>query len=233
MFSTTYSKSAWSVWSGSITGPGQFVARSRKEIAGWWHRFRRWFRGRLTHLDWKIFYVLAFDFFNYETGRCDPSHRAIARKAACHVRSVANSLRRLKAAGMLTWQRRCRRVRDEDGRVHLRQRSNAYVLLAPSEWVGYRDDGMPLPTPDTLGCPAPVLDPIEAAVAEVRAGNLAGTIAALETGDELARALAGFGRAITGLQGVQRNTTLESDSLPPPDDHEGRKAYWTTKLRDG
>jgi hypothetical protein len=98
-------------------------------------------------------YALLFDFLNHKTGRLDPSLDAIAHKAGCCRRAVVDALARLRDLGLLVWQRRCEEHRDAEGRFRLRQRTNAYGLLPPSQWVGYRDNDPPPPTPDTLGAP--------------------------------------------------------------------------------
>ena len=145
----------------------------------------------------------------------DPSLDAIARKAGICRRTVVNAIRRLKDLGLLTWQRRCEEDRDEAGRFRLRQRTNAYGLLPTSQWRGYRDTDPPPPSPDTLGAPERVPDPIEAAVAELANGQRMASLAALEVdpGDALARALAVFARlidereagGITGVHQLPRN----------------------------
>ena len=43
-------------------------------------------------------------------------------------------------------------VRDEAGRFRLRQRTNAYAVLPPSQWLGYRDNDPP-PVPGAIGPP--------------------------------------------------------------------------------
>ena len=134
-------------------------------------------------------------------GRLDPSLEAIARKAGCCRRAAVHAIRRLKDLGLLIWQRRCEEDRDEAGRFRLRQRTNAYGLLPTSQWRGYRDTDPPPPSPDTLGAPERVPDPIEAAVAELAHGQRMTSLAALEAdpGDRLALALAGLGRALGAI----------------------------------
>src|SRR3954471_17316060 len=122
----------------------------------------------------------------------------IAAKASCCRRSVVDALARLRDLGLLAWRRRCEETSDAKGQFRLRQRTNAYGLLPPSQWRGYRDTDPPLPDPVTLGAPARVPDPIEAAVAEITSGQRMASLAALEADprDTLAMALAAFGRAI-------------------------------------
>src|SRR4051812_23340663 len=197
-FPSPQSHAPWPVWRGSIAGPVRFAAMSRKQAAQLWHKARRWDRdtrqpgrhggitGR-TALD--VLYVLALDFQNFRTGRLDPSLDKIAAKAGCCRRAVVTALARLRDLGLLTWQRRCEEDRDEAGRFRLRQRTNAYAVLPPSQWRGYRDTDPPRPSPDTLGAPAHVPDPIEAAVAELTHGQRKASLAALEAdpSDTLAR----------------------------------------------
>ena len=83
----------------------------------------------------------------------------------------------------------------------MRQRTNAYGLLPPSSWRGYRDEEPPAPDPATLGAPEPIPDPIEAAVVELISGARMAAVAALEADprDRLAIALAGLGRAMGAI----------------------------------
>src|SRR4051794_36719889 len=194
-------RAPWPVWGGSVAGPVRFAALSRKEAAKLWHKARRWDRetrqpdrhgGIIGRTALAVLYTLAFDFLNYRTGRCDPSLDMIAHKAGCCRRAVVDALVRLRDLGLLVWQRRCEETRDAKGRFRLRQRTNAYGLLPPSQWQSYRDNDPPPPDPATLGTPERVPDPIEAAVAEITSGQRKTAVAALEAdpGDRLALALA-------------------------------------------
>ena len=235
---------------------------TRKAAAALWHKARAWDRethqrgrhgGIIGRTALAVFYALAFDFQNFRTGRLDPSHDAIAAKIGCCARTVRTALVRLRDLGMLSWLRRCREDKDEAGRFQLKQETNAYSLTSPSQWRGYRDNTPPQPTPDTLGAPERVPDPIEAAVAELTRGQRKASLAALETdpGDALTMALAAFGRAIeereiggfTGRQPLPRNIPLCLNSIrtdqfagtepapqPPVDDIEAAKQYWLHAL---
>ena len=206
---TPKSYAPWPVWRDSTAKPVKFAPMSRKQAAKLWHKARVW--DRKTHQPGRhggvigraalgVLNVLLFDFLNYQTGRLDPSLETIAKKAGMARRTVVTALARLRGLGLLNWQRRCEEDRDEAGRFRLRQQTNAYALLSTSQWIGYRDNDPPLPTPDTLGAPEPIPDPIEAAVAELAHGQRKAALAILETdpGDLLALALAALGRAIEG-----------------------------------
>jgi hypothetical protein len=183
---------------------------SRKQAARLWHKARRWDRetrqpgrhgGVIGRTALGTLYVLLFDFLNHRTGRLDPSLDAIAAKAGYCRRAMVDALARLRDLGLLAWQRRCEETRDAEGRFRLRQRTNAYGLLPPSHWRGYRDNDPPPPDPTALGAPERVPDPIEAAVAEITHGQRKAAVAALEAdpGDRLAMALAALGRAIGAI----------------------------------
>src|SRR3954452_9825389 len=203
-------RSPWPVWRGSVAGPVRFAAMPRKAAAKLWHKARRWDRdtrqpgrhgGVIGRTALGTLYVLLFDFLNHRTGRLDPSLAAIAAKASCCRRAAVDALARLRDLGLLAWRRRCEETRDAEGRFRLRQKTNAYGLLPPSQWRGYRDPEPPPPDPATLGAPGRVPNPIEAAVAEITSGQRRAALAALEADpdDKLAMALAALGRAMGAI----------------------------------
>jgi hypothetical protein len=223
-FTNPQPRAPWPVWRGSVAGPVRFAPMSRKAAAKLWHKARRWDRetrqpgrhgGIIGRTALTTLYALLFDFLNPRTGRLDPSLDAIACKAGCCRRAVVNALARLRDLGLLAWRRRCEETRDDEGRFRLRQRTNAYAVLPPAQWRGYRDNDPPPPDPATLGAQERVPDPIEAAVAEITGGQRKAAIAALEAdpGERLAMALAALGRALeareaegfTGVHGLPRN----------------------------
>src|SRR5271168_2405604 len=205
---------AWPVWRDSTTGGVKFQPLPKKEAARRWHKARRF--DRQTHLPGKhggaigrtglqVLYVLLFDFLDHATGRLEPSYDAIAAKAGVCRRAVADALRRLKALGLLHWQQRCREDKDDAGRFRLVQETNAYASLPPSQWRGYFEPPpAPPPEPGTWGEHPPLPDQITQAAEEIRAQPDAHRtmFALLDTdpGDQLAGALARFGRAIFGPQ---------------------------------
>jgi len=168
-----------------------------------WHRARDFDRGThqpgrhggaVGHTALQVLHALIFDFLNHRTGRLDPSYAAIAHKAGVCVRTVATALKRLRELGILNWVRRC--AEDwRDGRFVLEQETNAYDVLPPTPWRGYRPpQEPPAPAPGTWGEPAPMLSAVAQAALE---GDLVGKVQALATDpkDGLAAALARLGRA--------------------------------------
>jgi hypothetical protein len=83
--------------------------------------------------------ALLWGFHNSRSGCCFPSYEAIATRAECARSTVAEALKVLEWAGMLTWQNRIARIqvreRDLFGRWASRWRvirtSNAYVFRDP------------------------------------------------------------------------------------------------------
>ena len=216
-----------------------------------WHKARRWDRetrqpgrhggiiGR-TALD--VLYALAFDFQNFRTGRLDPSLDTIARESRLlppRRRRCARPAARSRAAGMAAAMRG---DRDAEGRFRLRQRTNAYAVLPPSQWLGYRDTDPPPPSPDTLGAPERVPDPIEAAVAELTHGQRKASLAALEADprDALAMALAGSaGRSRSGRPAELPECTAAKkhcprfQTIPAPTDSRPRNQRHSPRHRLG
>ena len=147
-----------------------------------------------------VLHTLIFEFLNHGTGRLDPSYKAIQHKTRlCH-QTVAKALARLKELGIINWIRRCREDRDEDGRFVLRQETNAYAILPPTQWHGYTDPATPEPPhPTTCGATPALPSLVEQAATDARDGDSIKTIVSrldADPGDALASALARLGRAI-------------------------------------
>jgi hypothetical protein len=91
--------------------------------------------------------ALLWGFHNSRDGRCFPSYEAIATKADCARSTVAEALKALEWAGVLTWAHRIARIqvreRDLFGKWASRWRvirtSNAYVFRDPQQ----RPEGVP------------------------------------------------------------------------------------------
>jgi hypothetical protein len=85
--------------------------------------------------------AMLWGFHNSRSGCCFPSYEAIATRAECARSTVAEALKALEWAGVLTWQNRIARIqvcaRDLFGRWASRWRviraSNAYVFRDPQQ----------------------------------------------------------------------------------------------------
>ncbi|HEY5328280.1 MAG TPA: hypothetical protein VIJ79_00205 [Acidobacteriaceae bacterium] len=200
---------AWPVWSHSTTKEIKFQPLPKKAATRLWHRARDFDRqtrkadchgGAVGHSALQVLHTLIFDFLNFASGRLDPSHAAIARKANVCERTVRNALARLKALGILNWVRRCSESRRDDGRFVLEQDTNAYAVLPSSQWRGYSESPeAPPPDAGTWGDHPPLPCLLAQATAERQAGGtLRGMIGILDSdpSDVLAMALARLGRAM-------------------------------------
>jgi hypothetical protein len=201
---------AWPVWSDSTTKEIRYQPMPRKAATRVWHRARDFDRqtrrkdhhgGAVGHAALQVLHALIFDFMNYASGRLDPSYAAIARKANVCERTVASALKRLRELGILNWVRRCAESW-RDGRFVLEQETNAYAVLPPTQWRGYKEPPEPPRPPAGTWGDHPLLPSVLAqAVAEQRASGSARTVIGLldsDPGDVLARALARLGRAVHG-----------------------------------
>ena len=123
------------------------------------------------------------------SGCCFPSYETIAGKAGCARSTVAEAIKALEFAGVLTWQNRIVRIRercrDLFGRVGWRWRvirtSNAYVLIDPASKSDQRT-GTP-DQEDSKLLQAPAVDP----------------------DSPLERALARFGAALVTKEGIEQD----------------------------
>lgn len=200
----------WRVWSESSTRKTRFVPMPKKAAIRIYHKAVEWNRsGKLagrhggligSHV-LLILHTLIFDFLNHATGRLDPSYNAIQRKTRLCRQTVARALARLKDLGIINWIRRCREDTDESGRFVLRQETNAYAILPPTQWRGgYTDPVSPEPPhPTSWGACPPLPSLIEQACTDAREGSSATvTVARLEDDphDRLAAALASLGREL-------------------------------------
>jgi hypothetical protein len=201
---------AWPVWRDSTTKQVKFQPLPKKQAVRLWHDARRFERqsrqpgkqdGAVTRNGLAILHALLFDFLNHASGALYPSYAAIAERACICERSVARGLAALKTAGILNWLRRCFEAW-EDGRFVLRQDSNAYAVLPPSQWRGYvPPPPAPPPDPGTWGDHPPMPTVIEQAAAAARANaSLRERLALLDSDprDDLAGALARLGKLIHG-----------------------------------
>jgi Helix-turn-helix domain len=131
-------------------GPGRVVPLDRNAKAriiayarAWGARHRQpgQHRGPITRAFLEVLEALLWGFHNSRDGRCFPSYEAIADKAECARSTVAEALKVLEWAGVLTWVHRIARIqvreRDLFGRWASRWRvirtSNAYVFRDPQQ----------------------------------------------------------------------------------------------------
>lgn len=196
---------AWPVWRESQRGEIKFTPVSRKERMRIWAAAQRWDRrthepgrhgGVLGRTAIAVLRTLLFDFLNHKTGRLDPSIARIGLAARVCRRAAATALQKLRRLGIINWVRRCEDDHDAEGRYRLRQRTNAYGTIPPSQWIGAGNLEPPDPPRDTLGYPPPIPEPIEAAAAALLAGDRQEALRQLELDpqDKLARALASWGK---------------------------------------
>jgi hypothetical protein len=131
-----------------VFGPGLAVPLDRNakcRIAAYaraWsaqHRQLRQHKGPITRAFLEVLQALLWGFHNSRSGVCFPSYEVIAARAGCARSTVAEALKVLEWAGVLTWQHRITRIRerctDLYGRTGWRWRvirtSNAYALRDP------------------------------------------------------------------------------------------------------
>ena len=103
------------------------------------NRQPRQHRGPITRAFLDVLEALLWGFHNSRSGVCFPSYERIAEKAECARSTVAEALKALEWAGVLTWQHRITRilVRERDlfgqwaSRWRVIRTSNAYVFTDP------------------------------------------------------------------------------------------------------
>ena len=133
-----------------LFGPGRAVPLDRNAKArimayakawGARHKEPGQHRGPITRAFLEVLEALLWGFHNARSGCCFPSYETIAAKADCARSVVAEALKILELAGVLTWQHRIARIqvreRDLFGRIASRWRvirtSNAYVFRDPQQ----------------------------------------------------------------------------------------------------
>jgi hypothetical protein len=131
-----------------VFGPGRAVPLDRnakcrvQAYARTWSRLHAQpgqHRGPITRAFLDVLEALLWGFHNSRTGICFPSYERIAEKAECARSTVAEALKVLEWAGVLSWQHRITRIRErcwdlwgnEGWRWRVIRTSNAYVLRDP------------------------------------------------------------------------------------------------------
>jgi hypothetical protein len=139
-----------------VFGPGRAVPLDRNAKARVAAYARAWsarnrlpgqHKGPITRAFLDVLGALLWGFHNSRSGVCFPSYERIAEKAECARSTVAEALKALEWAGVLTWQNRITRAlvrqRDLFGRWSTRwtviRISNAYIFRDPMPQL----DGVP------------------------------------------------------------------------------------------
>jgi biotin operon repressor len=208
-FDSPKTYASWPVWSGSTTGDIKWPKVVKEAVIAWYHKARSWnakkeaagrYGGTLGSSCMRVLECLAFDFQNYRNGRLDPSYEGIAAKTGLSRSTVATALARLKQLGIIYWQRRSDHHWLADGIFQLRQITNAYMLLPPSQWRGVElPPEPPPPDPGTWGDHPPLPSVMEQALDERQQGaSLKAALAVLEQdeNDPLAAACARLFRSV-------------------------------------
>jgi DNA-binding MarR family transcriptional regulator len=99
--------------------------------------------GAITAKHLAVLQALLWGFHNAVTGLCFPSYKAIADKADCARSTVAEAIKALEDAGLLTWVHRLKRVHERvvnlfgEGvhgqRSRVERTSNGYQFAAPPD----------------------------------------------------------------------------------------------------
>jgi len=162
------------------------------------HRQPRHHHGPITMAFERVLMALLWSFHNSRDGRCFPGYERIAEQARCARSTVAEALKALEWAGVLTWQHRITRVRerctDLFGRMSWRWRairtSNAYAFRDPKP----QPAGVPTSKSENRAGTQDqdILDPVKAP-----AGPADGP---------LERALARFGAAVAARKRIEQGT---------------------------
>lgn len=112
----------------------------------------------LTRADLDVLRSLLFDFLNAKDGRCFPSYQRLASAIGCAASTVGEAIKRLEAAGLMTWANRLARIRERCAgllgplsawRWRVIRTSNAYVFNDPASKTDFRS-GTPTPDPKPL-----------------------------------------------------------------------------------
>jgi hypothetical protein len=178
-----------------VFGPGRAVpldgnakARIMVYARAWSARNRqpRQHKGPITRAFLEVLEALLWGFHNSKRGICFPSYERIAAKAECARSVVAEALKVLEWAGVLSWQNRITRiqVRERDlfgqwvSRWRVIRTSNAYVFSDPKPQLAgvltcKSENRSGTQNQDILpSVPVPALDldhPMERALCQLRA----------------------------------------------------------------
>ena len=188
-----------------VFGPGRAVPLDRNAKARIAAYARAWsarnrlagqHKGPITRAFLDVLGALLWGFHNSRSGCCFPSYEAVATRAECARSTVAEALKALEWAGVLTWQHRITRIRErcrdlfgrEGWRWRVIRTSNAYVFRDP-QTAG--SGGFASKSENRTGTlNQEVLDPLLAP--------------AFSPNSPLERALARFAAAIAAKEGIEQ-----------------------------
>jgi DNA-binding MarR family transcriptional regulator len=117
--------------------------------------------GEITAKSFAVLEALLWCFHNAHSGLCFPSYEAIAAKAHCARSTVAEAIKALEAAGLLSWVNRIVRIRVAE-RDLLGRRVAGWKVIRTSNSYRFRDPG---PAAQRDGLPG------FGSKSEVRSGN--------------------------------------------------------------
>ena len=119
-----------------LFGPGNAMSLDRNAKARILAYARAWgarhkepgqHRGPITRAFLEVLEALLWGFHNARSGCCFPSYESIAEKADCARSVVAEALKVLELAGVLTWQHRI-------ARIQVRER-DLFGRWGPHDWA--------------------------------------------------------------------------------------------------
>jgi Helix-turn-helix domain len=154
-----------------VFGPGRAMSLDRNQKARIAAYARTWDRlhrqpgqkgGALGRAALDVLGALLWAFHNARSGCCFPSYERIAEKAGCARSTVAEAIKALEFAGVLTWQNRITRIRErcrdlfgrEGWRWRVIRTSNAYAFRDPPSKSDYRTGTPDQEVSKSLGAPA-------------------------------------------------------------------------------
>jgi hypothetical protein len=190
-----------------VFGPGRAVQLDRNAKArvmayakAWSHRNRSpgQHKGPVTRAFLDVLHALVWGFHNSRSGICFPSYERIAEAAGVARSTVAEALKVLEWAGVLTWQNRITRIRErctdlfgrEGWRWRVIRTSNTYAFLDPQ-------------TVNSLGVPSKSENPTGTQNQEVSKPVPA---APIDPKSPLERALARLGSVLAASDGIEQES---------------------------
>jgi hypothetical protein len=143
-----------------------------------------------------VLQALLWGFHNSRSGVCFPSYERIAEKAECCRRTVAEALKVLEWAGVLSWQNRITRIRErctdlfgrEGWRWRVIRTSNAYQFIDPQ-------------AERNRSIPSECKNPLETQDQDISKPLQA---PAVDPASPLERALARFGAVLAAKAGIEQ-----------------------------